>query len=175
MEVWDPMSSTPGRQAMTWRNWRRNEERVAMLANIAAENDASSTAVEIDTENIDSHEARRSARQALETHRVSRGPDSYEAQQFTWTFRCPINGCGWADVSETTVAHCRRCREVGAVVQPKKYPTFLDTVCQHCFDNREEDWFYFCHICQKCTWTRRCCRTDCVDVQALKRGQQRRT
>ena len=142
---------------------------------MAEETDASSTVVELDTENADGHEARRAASQALETHRVSRGPDSFEAQQFTWTFRCPIRGCGWGDVSEDKVAHCRRCLGVGMAVQPMKYPTFIDTVCPQCFDSQEEDWFYFCHLCLQCTWTRRCCSTECVDVRALKRGQQRRT
>ena len=143
------------------------------MIDMLAATDASSTAVEIDTENGDSYEARLSARQALETHRVLIGPDSYDAQQFTWTFRCPIDGCGWQVVSDTTISHCLRCYEGQAVVQPKKYPTFIDTVCQWWFDNQEEDWFYFCHICQTCTWQRRCCGTNCVDVQALKRVQQR--
>ena len=166
LEVLDPFSSTPGRRAMTWRNLEEQ------MNNMLVATDASSTAVEIDTENGDSYEARLEAWQALETNRYwshpTHTPYSYEARQFTWTFRCPMYSCGWQEVSDTTISHCRRCAEGQAIVQPKKYPTFLGTRCQWWFDKRAEDWFYFCHTCQTCTWGSRCCGADCVDVYALK-------
>ena len=178
---WDPMSSTPGRQSLAVQNWWREQDRQAALAWMSGlarvdETDASSTAVELDSEYADSHEARRAAYQALENHRASRGPGSFEAQQFTWTFRCPDSGCGWAEESEDDVELCPRCLGVARTTQPMKFRTFLNKVCEECYDNHAKDWFYFCHLCLECTWKSRCCSTNtsCVDVRALKRAQQRR-
>ena len=192
---WDPMSMTPGRQPLQVQNWWRERDQrdaltwlqqqaeLAWRSSLARvdETDASSTAVEIDTEHACSQQARRAALQALDEYRASRGPGSYEPQQFTWTFRCPDRGCGWAGVSDHDDGPCPRCLAAERTTAPLKFPTFMDKVCEVCFDNQVEDWFYFCHTCLKCTWKRRCCldargvRTECVDVRALKRGQQRRT
>ena len=164
----DPHSTTPGR---TWHSLEEQMHNIQLATEAHMATDASSTAVEIDTEY--SYEARLVAWQASETDRYwshpIHTPYSYEARQFTWTFRCPTDGCGWQEASDTRISYCRRCYFGLTVVQPKKYPTFLDTVCQVCFDNQEEDWFYFCHTCQACTWRRRCCGAECVDVHALKR------
>ena len=187
---WDPMSITPGRQSLPVQNWwreRDQQEALAWLHQQAAlartsslarvdETDASSTAVEIDTEHAGSHEARRAAQQALEDHRASRGPGSFESQQFTWTFRCPDSGCGWAGVSDDDVGLCPRCLAVDRPTTPMKFPTFMDKVCKEYYDSHAYNWFYFCHLCLECTWKSRCCspNTSCVDVRALKREQQRR-
>ena len=170
LEVMDPFSSTPGRQDTTWRD-------LVIMNSMLVEADASSTAVEIDIGNGDSYEARRAAWHASEADRFwshsIHTPYSYEARQFTWTWRCPTDGCGWQEASDMRISYCRRCYFGLMITQPRKHPTFLGTACQWWFDNQEEVWFYFCHTCQECTWNRRCCDNDCVDVHALKQVQRR--
>ena len=170
--AWDTMSMTPGRQPPAVQDlWRTREEREALtwLGNLAriSESDLPNN-TEIRTEFAQA--ARQIAVRHLEAHRVDRGPESFHASEFTWTFRC-TDGCGWAEVSEDDIELCPRCLETSRTKQPKKYPTFLNEVCAESYDSRPSDWFYFCHMCQKCTWHSRCCsaNTRCVDVRALKR------
>ena len=179
---WDFMSITPGRQPLQVQNsWRERDQRHALAwlqqqaqqvwssSLTRVDEDASSTVVEIDTE------ARRAALRALEECRASGGSGSYLPQQFCWTFRCPDIGCGWAEMADDYGGHCPRCFAVNRTTVPLKFPTFMNKVGEEPYDNYPSNWFYFCHVCLKCTWKSNCCspNSKCVDVRALKRRRPR--
>ena len=174
LDAVDPHSSTPGRQAMTWRSL---EEQMNDM-NVA--NDVSSTVVEIDTESRYETIQPDGRAQANSVHfgfmddayGQYRPPDPFRASQFTWTWLCPSEGCGWQETSDYNISRCRRCTQ-----RPNKMPTYLGRKC-HWYSWEEQqamDWYFFCHTCRYCTWRRWCCGTECVDVYALKQAEIRRS
>ena len=164
--AWDPMTMTPGRQSQAVQNWwieRDRREALTWLGSLARISEAevsSNTDVDIEL-------ALAARRLVNRDHSADRSRESFQAFEFSWTFRC-TDGCGWAENSEVDIEQCPRCYPIYR--QPKKYPTFLDKVGAEAYNSRPSDWFYFCHMCQQCTWHSKCCsvNTPCVDVRALK-------
>ena len=138
--AWDHMTMTPGRQSREVQSfWRERDRREALiwLGSLARISEAEvSSNTDVDTE------LALAARRLLNRdHRADRSPESFQAFEFSWTFRC-TDGCGWAEDSEVDIEQCPRCYPLYR--QPKKYPTFLDKVGAEAYNSRPSDSFATC-------------------------------